>query len=46
MVLDLFFSIVFLAVMAYYSVWLTLIVVPRLCYVVLSLASRPRCGRG
>ena len=41
-VLDLFFSIVFLAVMAYYSVWLTLIVVASLpCYVVLSLAFTP-----
>lgn len=41
-VLDLFFSIVFLAVMAYYSVWLTLIVVASLpCYMVLSLAFTP-----
>ncbi len=41
-VLDLFFSILFLAVMAYYSVWLTLIVVVSLpCYFLLSLGFTP-----
>ncbi|MGH8466289.1 MAG: type I secretion system permease/ATPase, partial [Pseudomonas sp.] len=41
-VLDLFFSIVFLAVMAYYSIWLTLIVAASLpCYFLLSLAFTP-----
>ncbi|WP_313458095.1 type I secretion system permease/ATPase [Achromobacter sp.] len=41
-VLDLLFSIVFLAVMAYYSVWLTLIVAVSLpCYFLLSLAFTP-----
>lgn len=41
-VLDLFFSIVFLAVMAYYSVWLTLIVAASLpCYFLLSLVFTP-----
>lgn len=41
-VLDLFFSIVFLAVMAYYSWWLTLIVIISLpCYVGLSILITP-----
>ncbi len=41
-VLDLFFSIVFLAVMTYYSVWLTLIVVVSLpCYFLLSVGFTP-----
>jgi subfamily B ATP-binding cassette protein HlyB/CyaB len=41
-VLDLFFSVVFLAVMAYYSVWLTLIVAASLpCYFLLSLTFTP-----
>ncbi|SHI01535.1 type I secretion system permease/ATPase [Pollutimonas bauzanensis] len=41
-VLDLIFSVVFLAVMAYYSVWLTLIVVASLpCYFLLSLGFTP-----
>ncbi|MFY2838058.1 type I secretion system permease/ATPase [Achromobacter xylosoxidans] len=40
--LDFFFSIVFLAVMAYYSFWLTLIVAGSLpCYFLLSLAFTP-----
>jgi subfamily B ATP-binding cassette protein HlyB/CyaB len=42
LVLDLLFSVVFIAVMLYYSGWLTLIVVLSLpCYVVLSLAFTP-----
>lgn len=42
LVLDLLFSAVFIAVMLYYSGWLTLIVVLSLpCYVVLSLAFTP-----
>ena len=42
LVLDLLFSVVFLAVMLYYSGWLTLIVVISLpCYVILSAASTP-----
>ncbi|SAI46725.1 cyclolysin secretion ATP-binding protein [Bordetella ansorpii] len=41
-VLDLFFSVVFLAVMAYYSVWLTLVVVVSLpCYALLSIGFTP-----
>jgi len=41
-VLDLIFSFVFLVVMAYYSVWLTLIVVASLpCYFLLSLGFTP-----
>ncbi|MGE8449532.1 MAG: ABC transporter transmembrane domain-containing protein, partial [Pseudomonadales bacterium] len=41
-VLDLFFSVVFLVVMAYYSVWLTLIVAASLpCYFLLSLTFTP-----
>ncbi|GAA5786266.1 type I secretion system permease/ATPase [Chitiniphilus shinanonensis] len=41
-VLDLFFSVVFLAVMFYYSGWLTLIVVLSLpCYMVLSILITP-----
>lgn len=41
-VLDVFFSIVFLAVMAYYSLWLTLVVVLTLpCYVALSVLVTP-----
>lgn len=41
-VLDLFFSIVFLAVMAYYSWWLTLIVLVSLpCYIALSILITP-----
>lgn len=41
-VLDLFFSVVFLAVMAYYSVWLTLVVVVSLpCYALLSAGFTP-----
>jgi len=42
LVLDLLFSVVFIAVMLYYSVWLTLIVVVSLpCYVLLSVAITP-----
>jgi len=42
LVLDLLFSVVFIAVMLYYSGWLTLIVVLSLpCYVILSLAFTP-----
>lgn len=42
LVLDLLFSVVFIAVMLYYSGWLTLIVVVSLpCYVVLSAAFTP-----
>ena len=42
LVLDLFFSIVFIVVMFYYSVWLTLVVVLSLpCYLVLSLLITP-----
>jgi subfamily B ATP-binding cassette protein HlyB/CyaB len=42
LVLDLLFSVVFIAVMLYYSGWLTLIVVISLpCYVILSAASTP-----
>ncbi len=42
LVLDLLFSVVFIAVMLYYSAWLTLIVVVSLpCYVVLSAAFTP-----
>ncbi|MFZ5594480.1 MAG: type I secretion system permease/ATPase [Pseudomonadota bacterium] len=42
LVLDLVFSVVFLAVMFYYSGWLTLIVVLSLpCYVLVSLLSTP-----
>jgi subfamily B ATP-binding cassette protein HlyB/CyaB len=41
-VLDLLFSVVFLAVMLYYSVWLTLVVVVSLpCYVLLSVLFTP-----
>ena len=41
-VLDLCFSVVFLAVMLYYSVWLTLIVIVSLpCYVLLSIGFTP-----
>ena len=41
-VLDLFFSVVFIAVMLYYSVWLTMIVVVSLpCYVLLSVLITP-----
>lgn len=41
-VLDLIFSVVFLGVMAYYSLWLTLIVVVSLpCYFLVSLAYTP-----
>lgn len=41
-VLDLFFSVLFLAVMTHYSVWLTLIVVASLpCYFLLSLGFTP-----
>lgn len=41
-VLDLVFSVVFLAVMLYYSVWLTLIVIASLpCYFLLSLSFTP-----
>ncbi len=42
LVLDLFFSVVFLAVMAYYSFWLTLVVVISLpCYVAVSILITP-----
>jgi len=42
LVLDLLFSVVFIAVMLYYSSWLTLIVVLSLpCYVILSAAFTP-----
>ncbi|MEY2633072.1 MAG: hypothetical protein RIR00_1726 [Pseudomonadota bacterium] len=42
LVLDLLFSLVFLAVMTYYSGWLTLVVVVSLpCYLLLSLAITP-----
>jgi subfamily B ATP-binding cassette protein HlyB/CyaB len=42
LVLDLFFSVIFIAVMFYYSAWLTLIVVISLpCYVLVSLAFTP-----
>jgi ATP-binding cassette, subfamily B, bacterial HlyB/CyaB len=42
LVLDLFFSFVFIAVMLYYSAWLTLIVVLSLpCYLALSLLITP-----
>lgn len=42
LVLDLFFSVVFIAVMLYYSVWLTLVVVLSLpCYLFLSLLVTP-----
>ncbi len=42
LLLDLFFSVVFIAVMLYYSGWLTLIVVLSLpCYVVLSVLITP-----
>lgn len=42
LVLDLFFSVVFIAVMLYYSGWLTLIVVLSLpCYVILSVLITP-----
>uniref|UniRef100_UPI002630BE41 ABC transporter transmembrane domain-containing protein n=1 Tax=Propionivibrio sp. TaxID=2212460 RepID=UPI002630BE41 len=42
LILDLFFSVVFIAVMLYYSVWLTLIVVLSLpCYFILSLLITP-----
>ena len=42
LVLDLLFSVVFIAVMLYYSGWLTLIVVISLpCYVILSAAFTP-----
>lgn len=42
LVLDLLFSVVFIAVMLYYSGWLTLIVVLSLpCYAILSLAFTP-----
>lgn len=42
LVLDLLFSVVFIAVMLFYSGWLTLIVVVSLpCYVVLSVVSTP-----
>lgn len=42
LVLDLFFSVVFIAVMLFYSAWLTLIVVLSLpCYIVLSLVITP-----
>ncbi|QHE89046.1 type I secretion system permease/ATPase [Hydrogenophaga sp. BPS33] len=41
-VLDLLFSVVFLAVMAYYSVWLALIVVLSLpCYAILTAVTTP-----
>ncbi|WP_293934133.1 type I secretion system permease/ATPase [Iodobacter sp.] len=41
-VLDLFFSVIFLAVMAYYSGWLTLIVIVSLpCYIGLSVLITP-----
>lgn len=41
-VLDLFFSVVFIAVMAYYSLWLTLVVVLSLpCYVLVSVGITP-----
>lgn len=42
LVLDLFFSVVFIAVMLWYSGWLTLIVILSLpCYVILSAALTP-----
>jgi ATP-binding cassette, subfamily B, bacterial HlyB/CyaB len=42
LVLDLLFSVVFIAVMFYYSGWLTLIVVVSLpCYVILSISFTP-----
>lgn len=42
LVLDLFFSVVFIAVMLYYSIWLTLLVVLSLpCYLALSLFITP-----
>ncbi|KAB2966260.1 type I secretion system permease/ATPase [Zoogloea sp.] len=42
LVLDLLFSVAFIAVMAYYSGWLTLIVVASLpCYMIISLAFTP-----
>ncbi|MDN6870641.1 type I secretion system permease/ATPase [Aeromonas caviae] len=42
LVLDLFFSLVFIVVMSYYSGWLTLIVVLSLpCYVILSVLITP-----
>ncbi len=42
LVLDLLFSVLFVAVMAFYSGWLTLIVVGSLpCYVILSVAITP-----
>jgi ATP-binding cassette, subfamily B, bacterial HlyB/CyaB len=42
LVLDLFFSVVFIAVMLYYSAWLTLIVLLSLpCYLALSLLITP-----
>lgn len=42
LVLDLFFSVVFLGVMFYYSRWLTLIVVASLpCYMLLSISITP-----
>ena len=42
LVLDLFFSVVFIAVMLYYSGWLTLIVVLSLpCYLILSVLITP-----
>jgi ATP-binding cassette, subfamily B, bacterial HlyB/CyaB len=42
LVLDLFFSVVFIAVMLYYSAWLTLIVILSLpCYLALSIAITP-----
>ena len=50
LLLDIFFSVVFLAVMLYYSVWLTLIVVLSLpCYVLISVliavgVARPRAS--
>lgn len=44
LVLDLFFSVVFIAVMLYYSGWLTLIVVLSLpCYLMLSILITPCC---
>ncbi len=42
LLLDIFFSVVFIAVMLYYSVWLTLVVVLSLpCYVLMSVLITP-----
>jgi subfamily B ATP-binding cassette protein HlyB/CyaB len=45
-VLDLLFSVVFIAVMLFYSGWLTLVVLARCRYLLISVVSRRCCAPG